>query len=295
MVPVKTVLASRPGWKMTPGRADQLADHDPLGAVDDEGALVGHDGEVPHEDRLLLDLARAGVHEPGAHEDRRGVGHVLLLALLHRELRRRAQVGVGRVELELEAQLAGEVLDRADVVERLRQAAVQEPLEGVPLDGDEIGQRQRLVDVGKRKTFRAVGPCRQRPTPPSCKANGARTGYCGGSGAGAARQAWSAGSTTTAGAAVRGVGARATQRKRLRKATGAGTATSKHNRKRTRSQPPRGNPGARPPQGTRTGGLRQGFRPPDGGPGHARTTAVDDLQPGPDRRSAGGRDPGGAT
>src|SRR5664279_1617903 len=47
-----------------------------------------------------------------------------------------------------------------------------------------------------------------------------------------------AGSTTAAGAVVRGVRARDTQRKRLRKATGAGTATSKHNRKRTRSQPP---------------------------------------------------------
>ena len=159
--------------------AHQLADDHSLGAVDDEGALVGHDGEVPHEDRLLLDLTGSGVHEPGAHEDRRGIGHVLLLALLHRVLRRRAQVGVGRVELELEAQRSREVLDRADVVERLCQATVEEPLEGVPLNGDEVRQRKRLVDVGKRKTFRAVGPCRQRPTPPSCKANGARTGYCG--------------------------------------------------------------------------------------------------------------------
>src|SRR5665213_2793949 len=90
-----------------------------------------------------------------------------------------------------------------------------------------------------------------------------------------------AGSTTAAGAVVGGVRARDTQRKRLRKATGAGTATSKHNRKRTRSQPPRGNPGARPSQGTRTWGLRQGFRPPDNRPGHAGTRCVDDLQPVP--------------
>ena len=70
MVPVNTVLASRPGWKIKRRGADQLADDDALGPVDDEGALVGHDGEVPHEDRLLLDLAGAGVHEPGTHEDR---------------------------------------------------------------------------------------------------------------------------------------------------------------------------------------------------------------------------------
>ena len=201
--------------------ADQLADHDPLGAVDDEGPLVGHHREVPHEDRLLLDLAGAGVHEPRPHEDRRGVGHVLFLALLHRELRWWAQVGIGRVELELEAQLAGEVLDRADVVERLGQAPVQEPLERVALDGDEVGQRQGLVDVGKGKTFRAVGPCRQRPTPPSCRANGATTGYCGeslleavlighfsGTSGGLLE-----GSTTTAGAVVGGARARVNQPK----------------------------------------------------------------------------------
>ena len=222
MVPVNTVLASRPGWKMTPGdRTSWLTDH-PLGAVDDEGALVGHHREVPHEDRLLLDLAGAGVHEPGAHEHRRGVGHVLFLALLHREFRRRAQVGVGRVELQLEAQLAGEVLDRADVVERLGQTPVQEPLERVTLDGDEVRQGQGLVDVGERKTFRAVGPCRQRPTPPSCRVNGATTGYCGASrqtmlgtgvllGTAGRGSRASQGSTTTAGAVVGGARARVNQ------------------------------------------------------------------------------------
>ena len=100
-------------------RADELGHNDPLGAVDDERALVGHHREVPHEDRLLLDLAGARVHEAGPHEDGGGVGHVLLLALLHRELRRRAQVGIVGIELELEPELSGEVLDRADVAERL--------------------------------------------------------------------------------------------------------------------------------------------------------------------------------
>src|SRR3712207_8737585 len=41
-----------------------------------------------HEDGLLFDLARLGVHEPRPHEDRRGIGHVLFLALLHREDRK---------------------------------------------------------------------------------------------------------------------------------------------------------------------------------------------------------------
>ena len=93
-------------------RADELRHDDTLGAVDDEGALVGHHREVPHEDRLLLDLAGGGVHEAGAHEDRRGEGHVLLFALLDRELRRRAQIFVVRIELQLELERLGEVLDR---------------------------------------------------------------------------------------------------------------------------------------------------------------------------------------
>ena len=111
------------------GRADELRHHDALGAVDDERALVGHHREVPHEDRLLLDLAGVPVGEPGPHEDRSGVGHVLLLALLHRELGRGAQVFVVGVELQLELEGLGEVLDRADVAEGLSEALVQEPLE----------------------------------------------------------------------------------------------------------------------------------------------------------------------
>ena len=38
--------------------ADELADNDTLGAVDDERSLVGHDREVTHEHGLFFDLAR---------------------------------------------------------------------------------------------------------------------------------------------------------------------------------------------------------------------------------------------
>src|SRR6476469_9277455 len=39
------------------GGTNELADDDPLGAVDDEGALARHHREVTHEDGLRLDLA----------------------------------------------------------------------------------------------------------------------------------------------------------------------------------------------------------------------------------------------
>ena len=77
------------------GRADQLGDDDTLGAVDDEGALVGHQREVAHEDRLALDLAGLVVHELGGDEERRGVGEVLLLALLDGVLRGLEAGGLG--------------------------------------------------------------------------------------------------------------------------------------------------------------------------------------------------------
>ena len=149
MVPVKTVLASRPGWKMTPGertswltttRSVPLTMKVPLSVIT---------GKSPMKTVCSLISPVPAFMNRARTKTGRGVGHVLLLALLHRELRRWAQVGIGGIELQLEAQLAGEVLDRADVVERLGQASVQEPLEGVTLDGDEVRQRQGLVDVGK--------------------------------------------------------------------------------------------------------------------------------------------------
>ena len=51
---------------------------------------------------------------------------------------------------QLELQLTGEVLDRADVAEDLRDALLQEPLEGFALDGDEVRQGQHLTELTER-------------------------------------------------------------------------------------------------------------------------------------------------
>ena len=168
MVPVTSWCFARlrrrnrsPGWKITPGTAHELRHDDALGAVDHERALVRHHGEVPHEDGLLLDLAGGGVHEASPHEDRRGEGHVLLLALLHRELGRRPQVLVVGIELQLELQRLGEVLDGTDVAEGLGQALVQEPVEGLSLDGDQIRKGQRLVEVRERVALPGCSARRQ--------------------------------------------------------------------------------------------------------------------------------------
>ena len=106
----------------------ELRYDDALGAVDDERAFVGHHREVAHEHGLLFDFAGSGVHEAGAHEDRRGEGHVLLFALLHAELGRWPKVNVVGIELQFQPQCAGEVFDRANVAESFLEALIEEAL-----------------------------------------------------------------------------------------------------------------------------------------------------------------------
>jgi hypothetical protein len=150
---------------------DQLGDHDPLGAVDDERALAGHEREVAHEDGLALDLARAVVDELRRDEHRGGVGHVLVLALLDGVL--------GRLEpvvAEREGHGPGEVLDRGDLLEDLLEARLagkvlvallllraypgppalvaEQPVKGVGLQGEQIRNLERLLDTGEGNAMR---------------------------------------------------------------------------------------------------------------------------------------------
>ncbi|OIQ79544.1 hypothetical protein GALL_387200 [mine drainage metagenome] len=74
--------------------AVQLGDDDALGAVDDERAVLGHQGQLAHVDLLLLDLldGRLGsfaVHDGQAHLDaqRRGKSQAALLTFLDVEWR----------------------------------------------------------------------------------------------------------------------------------------------------------------------------------------------------------------
>ena len=76
--------------------------------------LSAHQREVAHEDRLALDLTGVVVGELGGDVERRGVGEVLLLALVDGVLR----VVEDRV-LERERHRLGEVLDRGDLLEDL--------------------------------------------------------------------------------------------------------------------------------------------------------------------------------
>jgi hypothetical protein len=122
--------------EVDPRRAHELGHDHPLGAVDDEGAALGHHGEVPHEDLLLLDLAGRLVDEHRLDEQRSGEGGVLVLALLLGEL-----LVLEGVLTEMQLELFGEVLDRRDFLEDLLQTFGQEPIERLPLDAHEVGKR----------------------------------------------------------------------------------------------------------------------------------------------------------
>ena len=124
-------------------RAHELADHDPLGAVDDEGALVGHPREVAHEDDVVLDLVGLLDDQVDLDLERPRVRQVAGAALVLGEL---GLVEPELAEVELEV-LTGEVGDRSDFVEELAEAAGDEPLEGFGLGLDQVREGEDLRNV----------------------------------------------------------------------------------------------------------------------------------------------------
>ncbi len=123
------------------GGPNDLGDDDALRTVDNEGAAIGHHGEVSHEDFLLFNFVGFGIAQTDPHLDGLGVGGVPLLALLDGVL---GLVLHGVIQ-EGKLQLAGEVGDGADILEDLPQSRVQEPLVGILLDLQHIGDLQDLL------------------------------------------------------------------------------------------------------------------------------------------------------
>ena len=145
-------------------RTVHLGYNDALGAIDDEGALVGHERDIAHVDVLLLDVLDrtcAGflVHikddQAHLHLQRSGIRHVALLAFLDVELRRFELVGD-----EIQNGALGEILDREDRLEDGLHARVatrarghilhQEVLVRTLLNFDEIRHRNRFRNATER-------------------------------------------------------------------------------------------------------------------------------------------------
>ncbi len=69
------------------------------------------------------------------------------------------------VELELELQGLGEVLDGADVSEGIGEPLFQEPLEGITLNGNQIRKLEGFVEIPEGVTIAGDSTCRQRAPP----------------------------------------------------------------------------------------------------------------------------------
>ena len=163
---VVDVLIGRPvggAAEIDAGGTHQLGDDHTLGAADDEGAMFGHQGEVPHEDGLGLDLARVIIGELGVHVQRGGVSLVLIAALLH------GMAGLLEIRVgEGQGHGLGEVLDGGDLIEDLLQTGgvihgigavllilrhalgpaviADQPIEAVRLHAQKIGHGDRLTN-----------------------------------------------------------------------------------------------------------------------------------------------------
>ena len=66
------------------------------------------------------------------------------------------------IEVELERQGLAEVPDRTDVLEDVGQALVEQPLERQPLNRDQIGQVEGVVQLSEGIAFWGQGACGQR-------------------------------------------------------------------------------------------------------------------------------------
>ena len=121
--------------------ADDLADDHALGAVDDEGAGLGHEREIAHEDLLLLDLLRLVVVQPHVDLERSGIGGVARLALLHVVLGGLIHLVADEAQLKI-ARVVG---DRGDVGEHLLQSLVEEPPVGLLLELQKIRHLHDLL------------------------------------------------------------------------------------------------------------------------------------------------------
>ena len=148
-------------------RAVHLRNDDALGAVDDEGAVVGHERNVAHVDILLFDVldrtcARLFIDiehdEAQRHLERRGISHAALAALVDVILRR-----LEFVFDEFKLRRIGKIGNREDRFEDGLQALVGTPADrllhqqelviGCLLNLDEVRHLRHFLDCPEKLPY----------------------------------------------------------------------------------------------------------------------------------------------
>ena len=127
-------------------RAHKLAHHHALSAVYHERPVDGHHRDVPHEQRLLLDLPARRYLQRHRHIQRRGIGNLFLAALLLAELRL-LEVMVAQRQLE---PLARRILYRRNLLEQIPQPVRHKPVKRIPLNLYQVRHRQHGIGGGIR-------------------------------------------------------------------------------------------------------------------------------------------------
>jgi len=130
-----------------------LRDHDAVGAVDDEAAVLGHERQVAEEDLVFLDQSAVLVDELKLGVDGRLVGQVLLAAFLG-AVRRLAETVLQEVQHEARRTVAVGLVDGEDFLEGTLESGVLTPV-GRPVDLEELveGIDLDFRQVGKRDDF----------------------------------------------------------------------------------------------------------------------------------------------
>ena len=135
--------------KIRAGRANQLAHDHALGAVDDKGAMFGHEREIAHEHVRFLDFAGFPVFQANEYFQRGRVGQVPFLAPLHGIFGRAVQ----RVIDKLQHQIFAIIGDGGHIGQNLFQIFRQEPFIRVLLNLDQVWHVQNLVDAREAHPF----------------------------------------------------------------------------------------------------------------------------------------------
>ena len=124
------------------GRADQLADDDALRAVNNEGSMLGHQGEVAHKNVGFLDFTGFTVFQAYKNLQRSRVGQIPLAAARHGILRL-----IQAVVHKLQNEIPIIVSNGRNVAQDLAEIGIEKALIGVLLNLDQIRHLQHFVNA----------------------------------------------------------------------------------------------------------------------------------------------------
>jgi hypothetical protein len=149
--------------KKHPRGAVQLADNDSFCPVNDEGSVIGHQGNFPKIDLLLFNIANrldAGIlidipgHQPNLDLHRSGEGHAALMTFFHIVLGRTESIGniferTGFTEITNRKNGAKNGFKTCISARRRRQLRLEETLVGILLYLDKVGDINNPRNLGE--------------------------------------------------------------------------------------------------------------------------------------------------